>query len=484
MTKVNITQDFNILYNHFLKRLPGQEQLVRSVLTSLKLRDICYNGEFFKNNEVMPPKMHLLVRGPSGSGKTFSINRICKDLGIPFLAVNITDFTSSGYVGASLTDIPKMLIDIAEQLIQENKFKKENQPVKPIEEKKSNEPELTGDELVRSKIKTTKQAVKYYEGLVNKAKELGCNLTNVVGKPRSLVAPPQFFKVSRNYLLNTLKCLNGDTKRVDKRMQSVITDIPICVVNKKEIIEIVDLISKPIRKSFSVDDFLNKFRDQFDLNFDKKAFKNSDPKDEVGKLLAQAKGVILLDEFDKIFMGNEKYNVGTTGVVREILAYLSGSNIPIKGKSIYNNDEVFNTNGVVFICAGAFDMVDHKTMPTEILGRLPTRVKLKQPDKDVFYKMLTIPEVGVWDMLKGVLIERGLKGKIVITDEVCDYFSDVLVADEVKKPIGVRRLTAIISILTSNAFLDTSLDLTKDFIVTKELIDTSSKIIRMSLEDF
>lgn len=490
MAKIDISNDIDTLTEYFVKRLPGQEKLVRSLLTSLKLRDICQNGSFFKDSMVPSPKNHVLIRGCSGTGKTFSVTRICRELDIPFLPVNITDFTSSGYVGASLTDIPKMLIDISKEVLEEQSRRamvlSTAQAKEEEEEKETPEPSAsTPDEKKRAKIKTVTKANKYFDEIIISLVELGINLVGKTEKVRYLSGTVRLKKGSLQSLRTALDRVTTEKKthKFPKQCQGLV-DIDKFLENKKEAIEKMDLLLKPIR-SFGTLDLGPIIEEYLGVKPSKgKKGKGPDTTESDAKALAQTRGVILLDEFDKIFMGNDRYNVGTTGIVREILAYLSGSKVPIKGSSPFANDEVFDTNGVVFICAGAFDMVDHRTMPTEVLGRLPTRVKLEKPTYEVFYKMLVTDEVGIWDMLKGILMERKVKGKLVIPDDVSQYFANVLVEDEKHKPIGIRRLTAIVSLITVDAFLKKDLNLEEDYIVTKEIVDRFSEEIRNSLSDF
>lgn len=56
-------------------------------------------------------KNNVLLLGPTGTGKTFLCNTVAKLLGVPFLDVNITQYSKAGYVGDEVSDILRSLRD-------------------------------------------------------------------------------------------------------------------------------------------------------------------------------------------------------------------------------------------------------------------------------------------------------------------------------------------------------------------------------------
>ena len=51
----------------------------------------------------------MFIDGPSGTGKTAITKDITDNLGLPFVATSITNYSASGYVGGNITDILKEL---------------------------------------------------------------------------------------------------------------------------------------------------------------------------------------------------------------------------------------------------------------------------------------------------------------------------------------------------------------------------------------
>ena len=468
---VDLSSNFNTLNNYFIKRLPGQEQLIRAVLTSIKLRDICSAGTYFKNNPTCQPKMHMLVRGPSGCGKSHSLNLICNELNIPFVSINATDFTSSGYVGSSLTDILRMLVEASKNIL---KKEAEQKAVKVERDVNKND----NDDPTKS-ITNHRSAKAWYKKCFKELKSRGVNLEPLTTNYGNLYATPviKSWKVT----VNTIRSISaGKDVKIPENLTNVINVEKVKNSNRAEIEKYLKALLTPIKNE------PNLFTDTLDHLINFNSARNLSRGNNDSELnIAETKGVVLIDEFDKIFMSNGgSYNVGTTGIIREILAYLSGSNIPLVSSEGIGTTKSFNTAGVLFICAGAFDMVEHTNIPTEILGRLAIRVKMEHPNKDTFFKLLTTPETGMLNLLEGVLVEKGFTGKFKLTDELAIYFATRMEKDEKDKPIGVRRLTAVLNLIASNVFWEENIEKIKNFTLSKDLIDHYADKIQLSLTDF
>ena len=66
-------------------------------------------------NEKRPnllPRPNILLVGPTGSGKTLTIKTLCNMFSIPFIKVDCSSLTSTGYVGNHLNDYLKQLIKL------------------------------------------------------------------------------------------------------------------------------------------------------------------------------------------------------------------------------------------------------------------------------------------------------------------------------------------------------------------------------------
>lgn len=71
-----------------------------------------------------------------------------------------------------------------------------------------------------------------------------------------------------------------------------------------------------------------------------------------GKDSNMDKGIIILDEFDKLaYKGEESGSVSTMGIQNELLKIIEGNTYNVK---IGQNTYIFDTNNITFVCCGAF----------------------------------------------------------------------------------------------------------------------------------
>ena len=385
----------------------------------------------------------MLVRGKSGNGKSHSINFICRSLGLPFVSVNATDFTSSGYVGASLSDIPKMLIDEAERILKENDQNKVG----------FDTPTPARDD------KDIEEADNHFKAIEKELVDLGIRVDKLGPKRPAFAHSIRLYEKANAHKIRV--CFRN---KMPKKLYAELTEgKDFTGKEKTKINSLLNKLCLP-HKPY-VFKFDTSFIDKFKLG----KTRDSDPE---AKEYAQNKGIVMIDEIDKILMGkNGQYNVGTHGIIREILAYLSGSNIMCGG-------DMFDTSNIIFICAGAFDMVDFKDIPTELLGRLPTRLTVKDPTEDSLYRMLTSQVVDPWGMVKLILRNKGCEN-FIISDEISRHIAKRVIEDEKIKPIGVRRLMAVISEIAKIYYLMEEID--KEITLSEFVADKALKTIRDGL---
>lgn len=63
--------------------------------------------------EDIPPKPNAILMGPTGCGKTFLIELLCQILKIPYVLVEMSRFSETGYVGDSVLNILTRLLEVA-----------------------------------------------------------------------------------------------------------------------------------------------------------------------------------------------------------------------------------------------------------------------------------------------------------------------------------------------------------------------------------
>ena len=92
--KINLTRLG--LIEHTKKYVISQDEVIKEVVSAI------YNP--IRLNE--PRKIqNILLYGPTGSGKSYMVRTIAKALGLPFYGKSVADFSSTGYVGGSVSSL-------------------------------------------------------------------------------------------------------------------------------------------------------------------------------------------------------------------------------------------------------------------------------------------------------------------------------------------------------------------------------------------
>ncbi|MDR1863396.1 MAG: ATP-dependent protease ATPase subunit HslU [Treponema sp.] len=153
-------------------------------------------------------------------------------------------------------------------------------------------------------------------------------------------------------------------------------------------------------------------------------------------------GIVFIDEIDKIAVKGDRGggpDVSREGVQRDILPIVEGATVNTKWGPV-------NTDHILFIAAGAFNIAKPSDLIPELQGRFPLRVELDSLGKDDFLRILTEP--------KNALTKQYVE--LMATEKVDIEFSPEAVeclaalAAEVNaslENIGARRLHTIMEAL-------------------------------------
>jgi ATP-dependent HslUV protease ATP-binding subunit HslU len=186
----------------------------------------------------------------------------------------------------------------------------------------------------------------------------------------------------------------------------------------------------------------------------------------------QEMGIVFIDEIDKIAVRGENsgHDVSREGVQRDILPIVEGATVNTKYGPV-------NTNHVLFIAAGAFNISKPADLIPELQGRFPLRVELDSLGKEDFLRILTEPKNALTRQYKDLLATEDVK--IEFMPEAIDRLAAI--AAEVNaslENIGARRLHTIMETLLENISFDapdiapTKITITPDF-VNERLKDLS-----------
>ncbi|MBN2461689.1 MAG: ATP-dependent protease ATPase subunit HslU, partial [Candidatus Cloacimonetes bacterium] len=172
-------------------------------------------------------------------------------------------------------------------------------------------------------------------------------------------------------------------------------------------------------------------------------------------------GIIFIDELDKIAAKyDQQYgaDVSRSGVQRDLLPIVEGSNVPTK----YG---IIDTSHILFIAAGAFNIAKPSDLIPELQGRFPIREELNSLSREDLKKILLYPKNSLTKQYTALFKSEGVA--LSFTEEAVDEIAGFASrANEKMEDIGARRLHTIM-----NALLDDYLFKMPDQRIKKVLIN-------------
>jgi ATP-dependent HslUV protease ATP-binding subunit HslU len=148
-------------------------------------------------------------------------------------------------------------------------------------------------------------------------------------------------------------------------------------------------------------------------------------------------GIVFLDEIDKIAgrEGGHGPDVSREGVQRDILPIVEGTTVNTKYGMV-------STDHILFIAAGAFHVSKPSDLIPELQGRFPIRVELQSLTVEDFVRILTEPKSSLVKQSTALLETEGLK--LEFTPEALGEMAQFAFrVNETTENIGARRLHTI-----------------------------------------
>lgn len=417
------------------KYIIGQNNAKKSVAIALRNRWRRQRVSEEMQNEIIPN--NIIMIGPTGVGKTEIARRLSNLANAPFIKVEASKFTEVGYVGRDVESMVRELMDFAFNDVRNEMMSYYQEIAKDKAMDRllnvlSPKPKVSGSNWTKQDEKT------YYEATQELRKQFHSGKLN--NREVEIVSDesntPQIEVFS-----------NIGMENLDFNISEMIANI-LPTGSKKE----------KTRKML-VPDAYNYF-----LNSEANNLLSKDKVIEEAKYRVENHGIIFIDEIDKIASVDKKStaDVSRSGVQRDLLPIVEGSNVPTKYGSI-------NTSHILFIAAGAFHQTKPSDLIPELQGRFPIRVELNSLSKDDFEKILTIPKNALlkqyYELFKAEKVELHFESQAVTT--IAEYAAK---ANEKMEDIGARRLHTILNAILEDMLFEMPKRGLKKVVISKEMV--------------
>ncbi|HEX4066783.1 MAG TPA: ATP-dependent protease ATPase subunit HslU [Acidobacteriaceae bacterium] len=432
------------------KYVVGQKAAKRAVAIALRNRMRRQKLTPDLADEIMPK--NIIMIGPTGVGKTEIARRLAKLTNSPFLKIEASKFTEVGYVGRDVDSIVRDLVEIAIDMVREEKLEE-------VEDRaEMNAEERLLDVLLPPPASTPAQPAAAGAGPI------------VDGNTITLVAPSSSTNSGTTGAAATSSGPGGDShhrtrEKLRQQFREGKLDERMVEIDVRE------------RNSPSFEIISNQGVEEMDVNLKdmlpnifgqrtrKRKMKVSDAfeylvQEEEGRLIdmdqvtrmaverVESSGIVFLDEIDKIAgrEGGHGPDVSREGVQRDILPIVEGTTVNTRYGMV-------RTDFILFIAAGAFHVSKPSDLIPELQGRFPIRVELQSLTVEDFVKILTEPKSSLVRQYTALLETEGLK--LEFTPEAIEEMAQFAFrVNEGTENIGARRLHTIMErVLDEISFL-------------------------------
>jgi ATP-dependent HslUV protease ATP-binding subunit HslU len=414
------------------KYVVGQHDAKRAVAIALRNRMRRQKLSPEMAEEVMPK--NIIMIGPTGVGKTEIARRLAKLANSPFLKVEASKFTEVGYVGRDVESMIRDLIEIAIDMVREEKLEDVAEKAEMNAEERILDLLLPPSPGVTSGVSGAPAA--------DGAATAGTSVpTAVPGEPGTAIAlPAESSSRSREKLRQQLREGKLDERTVELDVRE--KNMPAFEIISNQGIEDMDINFKDMLPNIFGQRMKKrkmKVSEAFEYLIAEEEQRLIDM-DQVTKTAldrVEQSGIIFLDEIDKI-AGRESGHgpdVSREGVQRDILPI-------VEGTTINTRYGMLRTDHILFIAAGAFHVSKPSDLIPELQGRFPIRVELKSLTEEDFVRILTEPKSSLTKQYVALLDTEGLKLEFT-PDALAEIAKFAAKVNETTENIGARRLHTI-----------------------------------------
>ena len=396
------------------KYVVGQKDAKRAVAIALRNRMRRQKLTPDLAEEIIPK--NIIMIGPTGVGKTEIARRLAKLTNSPFLKVEASKFTEVGYVGRDVESMIRDLVEIAIDMIREEKL-----------EDVADKAELNAEERLLDLLlppPTPRPADTSSGGVVLEGStEMGDSQSRTREKLRQQLREGKLderiveLEVRERNFPSFEIISNQGVEEMDVNIKDMLPNIFGQRSKKRKM---------KVNEAF---EYLIQEEEQRLIDMDQVTRTAIDR--------VENSGIVFLDEIDKI-AGRESGHgpdVSREGVQRD--------NLPIvEGTTVNTRYGMVRTDHILFVAAGAFHVSKPSDLIPELQGRFPIRVELQSLTMDDFIRILTEPKSSLVKQYTALLETEGVKLEFTheALEEVARFAFRV---NEGTENIGARRLHTI-----------------------------------------
>ena len=428
------------------KYIIGQNKAKRAVAIALRNRWRRQQVKSELREEIMPNNIILI--GPTGVGKTEIARRISNLANAPFIKVEASKFTEVGYVGRDVESMIRELMNIAINDVREEMSKKVQQSAtirareRVLDKLIAPAPVISSDseEDIQEKNERNKRLREKF------GKMLGSGKLN----DREIEVEQQLTKSPHIEVFS-----NTGMENIDFQFGEMLSSMLPMAKNQKS-------------KKLKVPEAL-KYLKEIEAN----RLVNKDKVISEAKKRVENDGIIFLDEIDKIASDSSRHgaDVSRSGVQRDLLPIVEGSNVPTK----YG---IIDTSHILFIAAGAFTMSKPSDLIPELQGRFPIREELDSLTKEDFEKILVFPKNSLTKQYSALFKSEKVNlefGEEAIS-EIARFTAD---ANQKMEDIGARRLHTVMNALLEDFLFEMPSKKIKKVTINREnVVEKLDRIIK------
>ncbi|MEO0137489.1 MAG: ATP-dependent protease ATPase subunit HslU [candidate division WOR-3 bacterium] len=404
----------------------GQTAAKKAVAIALRNRWRRQQVQGKIKDEIYPNNIILI--GPTGVGKTEIARRLADLAKAPFVKVEASRYTEVGYVGRDVESMVRDLMEIAVNMVRQEKYKEVEEKARQYAEEKILDIILPGPP--RGDRSETSAQTREKMRMLLRENKLDDRIVEIEVTRRTTPFIEIFSQAGiEDFSIAIEEALGNKLPKKKKKKKMTV----------KEALKYLQM--EETDKLIDMDEVINE-----------------------AKIRAEQTGIIFIDEIDKIAGSGitSGPDVSREGVQRDLLPIVEGSSVMTKYGMI-------RTDHILFIAAGAFHNKKPSDLIPELQGRFPIRVELAPLTKEDFCRILVEPENSLIKQYVAIFKTEGID--LEFTDGAIKAIAEIAArVNEATENIGARRLHTVMSKLLEDLLYTAPNISMKNIVITEEYV--------------